>query len=1403
MQPEQNDMLLSQDREIARVQSEHALLRLISRDLKHYFAFDDAFIFRCESDNSKFRCFTFHVEPARSEIEWVQSLPKVELVILDREIASGGPFVQYDALPFIGPDDLPMPFYDDALSECLTIKLYGENTPVGLLMLLSEERHILTEDQLDLLNSISYAISLALVNLMANEQVAATEGEKKLLLSLSSEIAAQKNRQDLFTVVNHKIRKLLAIEEFCFSKLDEDGKYFSAFVMDFDSALSTDPNYERIRSTKYSIDDPLYAEVMSSHDPVLYYVDELTTRPNMPDYVHYWKSAGKHAVIIAALRVGGVAIGTAVFIVPEGFQIDTKNILLKALCSQLAVAVSNILANEKIEKRDQEKELLLTLSNEIAALKSREDLFKVVNGKVRELFKIQDFGFSKIDEGGETFSAFIMDVAEKFQHHPDYDKTIATRFSVRDPLFTEVMSSEDPVIYVIDELITRPDMPPYVFFWKSSGIQRVLISALRVGGAVIGTAIFILEPESEVDVRSVLLKGVSSQLAVAISNILANEEIERRTQEKNILLSLSGEIAALRTREDMFLIVNNRIKQLLSVEEFGILEIEDDGKTISPFAMQFSDRVQQLPDYRSVSQHRYSIDSPLFKRIFASEEPVLLDVAELADRTDSPATIHFWKEAGFKYFLAVPLHVAGKLMGCVTIHFIDRATAASRLTLVKGICAQLAVGMSNILATEKILTRQKEKNLLLSFSTEIAAVKSREDLFRVMNEKIKKFFSVKQLGFSKIDEDRQTYSVFLIDVEERIRQREDLNKIVQSRFDINDPVISLAINSPNPVLLDVRELVGKAGMPPYVSFWAENGIEKVVIAALRVGGSEVGAVVFVVENDFDLDPESTLLKGVCSQLAVSISNIISNEKIQEREVEKTKLLEFSNAIASVRDKGILGKILKRQLCELFGIEDYVIHALSPDKKTHRPILFDPDSDFVSQPDFARLLEVDTDVNDGVFNSILSAGDLVEFNIEEWFNSASPPTYSRAARAVGLKNMLGITIRMGDENIGVMNFRREGINDVAIQRPLFKSICSQIAITLSNLIANDKVVKQLAEIERYKQQLEEEKVYLKEELEINQNYSEIIGESSGIKKVFRLITQVAASDSTVLLLGETGTGKELIARAIHNASPRKDKLMVKINCAALPANLIESELFGHERGSFTGAIERRIGKFELANKGTLFLDEVGEMPLELQVKLLRAIQEKEVERIGGKTTIKTDVRIIAATNRDLEKLMEEGKFRPDLYYRLNIFPIHVPSLRERRDDIPLLAQYFINRFSKKAGRKITTLNARVLEELKNYDWPGNIREMEHIIERSILLATGETVREIHLPDSRRKHAARLDEDAFKLQTLSENEKEYILRVLKHVNGRISGEGGAADLLGIPPSTLNSRIKKLGIKRTHQG
>jgi two-component system, NtrC family, response regulator HydG len=327
-------------------------------------------------------------------------------------------------------------------------------------------------------------------------------------------------------------------------------------------------------------------------------------------------------------------------------------------------------------------------------------------------------------------------------------------------------------------------------------------------------------------------------------------------------------------------------------------------------------------------------------------------------------------------------------------------------------------------------------------------------------------------------------------------------------------------------------------------------------------------------------------------------------------------------------------------------------------------------------------------------------------------------------------------------------------------------------------------------------LEAEMVHIEEAIKGSQS-DEAVGTSPAFRSVIRDVERVAPSDATVLITGETGTGKDILARAIHARSHRANRPLITVDCAALPSGLVESELFGHEKGSFTGAHQRKIGRFELARGATIFLDEIGELPPDVQVKFLRVLQRGEFERVGGTATLKTDARVIAATNRALDQLVAEGKFRSDLYFRLNVFPIAVPPLRERREDIALLANYFAQRYRARFRKPITSIDEAALERLRAYSWPGNIRELEHIIERAVLLSDGPVLRVTVLPDGQPPDSVGA-RSIPTLATLEEAEREHIRRVLGHTGGRISGKGGAADVLGLPDSTLRSRMKKLGIR-----
>jgi formate hydrogenlyase transcriptional activator len=372
----------------------------------------------------------------------------------------------------------------------------------------------------------------------------------------------------------------------------------------------------------------------------------------------------------------------------------------------------------------------------------------------------------------------------------------------------------------------------------------------------------------------------------------------------------------------------------------------------------------------------------------------------------------------------------------------------------------------------------------------------------------------------------------------------------------------------------------------------------------------------------------------------------------------------------------------------------------------------------------------------------------------------------------------------------------GLNFGSVQKDAYSSqdiefmqlIARQVAVAVDNALSYQR-------IEELNARLAEEKVYLEDEIRTDSRFEEIVGQSRALKAILKQVETVAPTDSTVLISGETGTGKELLARAIHDLSGRRQGAFVKLNCAAIPTGLLESEMFGHEKGAFTGAIAQRIGRFELAHRGTMFLDEVGEIPLELQTKLLRVLQEREFERLGSSRTIRTDARLVAATNRDLAALVEERQFRADLYYRLHVFPITAPPLRERREDIPLLVRYFVQQNARRMNKHITAIPAQTMQALTHYHWAGNIRELQNFIERAVILSPGRKL-EAPLGELKRPKAAAAASSA---PTLAEAEREAIVRALRDAGGRVGGANGAAALLGMKRTTLQAKMRKLGVAR----
>ncbi len=522
---------------------------------------------------------------------------------------------------------------------------------------------------------------------------------------------------------------------------------------------------------------------------------------------------------------------------------------------------------------------------------------------------------------------------------------------------------------------------------------------------------------------------------------------------------------------------------------------------------------------------------------------------------------------------------------------------------------------------------------------------------------------------------------------------------------------------------------------------------------------------------------------------------------KKQDEEKTALLLVSEKLASIQQPKDLFQVVFELLQPTFKFDQAVV-VLYNEELTHSKHLFhfDPRAEAPDRDQFyKKLMAEELPIEDSIYQEIVEAE---EPKIISWMylnDNYGHTVGVQSARSFGFKELLFMPMSFAGKRIGSFEFLSKTQNRFSQNKLLlYQNIGNQMAGAISNLIANEKVARAMEEIQQLNHRLKQHNDYLEEEVAHHYNAEGMISESFVMKNVLQNVKLVGKTDTTVLIIGESGTGKELIARAIHKVSNRSDKTLIKINCATLPAQLIESELFGHEKGAFTGAVQQRIGKFELAVGGTLFLDEIGELPLDLQAKLLRVLQEREIERLGGNEVIKTDVRIISATNRNLLEEVEKGNFRSDLYYRLNVFPIALPPLRERKEEVEHLAFHFLKKNSKKLGKPLKGISKNALKKLQSYDWPGNIRELEHVIERSAILTTTSQIEQVHLPSTQLTNNMNENSD---LVTLAENEKQHILKALKHTNGKVSGYGGAAELLEIKPTTLEYRMKKLGIRKKY--
>ncbi|MEO8596277.1 MAG: sigma 54-interacting transcriptional regulator [Candidatus Solibacter sp.] len=676
-------------------------------------------------------------------------------------------------------------------------------------------------------------------------------------------------------------------------------------------------------------------------------------------------------------------------------------------------------------------------------------------------------------------------------------------------------------------------------------------------------------------------------------------------------------------------------------------------------------------------------------------------------------------------------------------------------------------------------TRERYETLL-EVAESITAHRLLSTLFADLSRLLKRLVPFDFIGLTLLDQKEQVVRLHILETERPVIAPAPEG----TPFDQTPTILALRNRRP----YYIPRVEAETAFPVIRSLLLANGIQSACILPLFTAQREIGGIHFGSLTPSAYTAEDIeFMSQVARPVAVAVDNALHSEATAAYEAQLARerdrlrtLLEVNNAVVGCLETRQLFQAIATSLRRSFHLDYASLLLFDQEAQALRLHMLD-------FPDGAGVIREDAIVSldDSVAGYVFRSREGRVFSLEE-ARAVSPGTGVIFERE-GIQSICCVPLisRVGNA-LGTLNLgARQASHFAAEDLSFITQVAGQVSIALDNALSYER-------IEELNARLAEEKIYLEDEIRSDNRFEEIVGQSRALKTTLKQLETVAPTDSTVLIYGETGTGKELLARAIHEFSSRKNGTFVKLNCAAIPTGLLESELFGHEKGAFTGAIAQRIGRFELAHRGTIFLDEVGEIPLELQTKLLRVLQEREFERLGSSRTIRTDARLVAATNRDLAQMVEQKQFRADLYYRLNVFPMTAPPLRDRGEDIPLLVRYFVQQYARRMNRRITNIPTEAMNALARYHWPGNIRELQNFIERAVILSTGSTL-QVPLRELKRSPGGAA------VVTLEVAEREAIQRALLEAGGKVGGERGAAAKLGMKRTTLQAKMRKLGIDK----
>ena len=862
----------------------------------------------------------------------------------------------------------------------------------------------------------------------------------------------------------------------------------------------------------------------------------------------------------------------------------------------------------------------------------------------------------------------------------------------------------------------------------------------------------------------------------------------RNSDQLRLLIQVSEAIATHRDLPALFRDLAKRLPVIVPFE-FISLYLYDPEKNVMRVDMLGTADADSIPPGLEIP-----LEESYSGLVFRTQQPVIVRSREETRRF--PFAYSLMQRIGAESFCMLPLTTIVRPLG--TMAFASRTPRAfdeSELEFLQLVVKQVAVAVDNVLHDEKAAAAQAQLScqrdrlgLLLEVSESIASHHNLNELMRDLAQRLPRVVPFDYINLTLHDPVRNVMRLHLLLAPESTTIREGFELPIDSPS-------GLTWTTQQPVMIE--DMAAETRFPQLTPLFEENAVRSWCSVPLTTALRRLGSMGFgnATPRVYP-EPDLNFMRQVANQVAVAVDNVLHDESAHSarqaltRERDRLRLLlEVNNAVVSHLDLDAVFSAVSACLRRVIPHDGSSLLTYEADSGQFRiqVMRFGRNDCFIEE---GRIPDHDGATSPAAI--AIAGRRTMLFNEQELAKLATQSKAAERVLAQGVKSFCCVPLVSHDRVVGALmigSFQDDAFSPDHVE--LLEQVAPQIAIAVENGLA----YRQIAEL---KEKLNTEKLYLEDEIRTEKNFHEIIGQSGALNQALEQISIVAPTDSTVLIQGETGTGKELIARAIHNLSERRSRTFVKLNCAAIPTGLLESELFGHEKGAFTGAIGQKIGRFELAHGGTLFLDEVGDIPLELQSKFLRVLQEQEFERLGSTRTIHVDIRLVAATNRDLAAMVADKHFRSDLFYRMNVFPIVSPPLRERKEDIIPLVRYFTQKFAKRMNKSIETISTETMTALSSYHWPGNVRELENLIERAVILSRG-TRLEVPLAELK-EHAKVYPQDAPRLlTTLEEAEREHIRHALQQANWMVGGPSGAAAKLGMKRTTLQSKMAKLGIQR----